>query len=155
MDQINPKTGKPVKEDYSDALKRVFQQVNHLINRKYSKGKVLDAFEAIIKELVEQDGVFTNTVDNYAEKILITSEKEEDAFTSLLIAPYRTFAHTTLSTFCHKLSVLIYETGMKDEILEYLFWIVLAEMQKRFTAAIDYYYYIRKATITKVKYGIV
>lgn len=139
IDRIG-RDGKPIKELYSAKITRLVEQVHNLITRQYSNGNVLDTLESIMKERTQLDGAYECSRDSISRTIFVVHDVSGQAFMSLLIGPYLEYRTTVLATFCRKLSTLIYETGMKDEILEIMFEIILKDMRSRFGEIEGFYF---------------
>lgn len=111
---------------------RLTEQVRYWLTKRYPKGFVLDAFETIIKRFVEVEGRFVCSRANIARKILAIHDTESNIVT-LLIGPYNRFRGTVLETFCQRISSLMYETGLKEEIVQTMFSFILMDMKERFS----------------------
>ena len=98
---------------------------------KYSRGFVFDILQEIIKDHVKEQGLFECSQSNISIKIL--SVNDVDHVMTLFIGPYREYRNTVLETFSNRMSALIYETGMKEEIISIMFAILLKEMKIRFS----------------------
>lgn len=124
--------GKPPKESYKDAVFRLTEQVYSLITRKYGDSSVFDILEYIIQINIEVDGIFECSQYNLTKKILAVHDVEENPITNLLIGPYLQYRDSILEKFSNRVSSLIYEMGMKNEIIDIMFAILIKEMKRRF-----------------------
>lgn len=123
--------GKPVKESYKQTVNRLTEQVYHFSTFKYSKGFVFDELEKIIKETIEDGDSFTCSKENIGKKIIAVHDVE-NKITSLLVGAYPEYRTTVMEKYSQRISRLIYETGMKEEIVEIMFAVLIKEMKRRF-----------------------
>lgn len=108
-------------------------KVNTIFNKKYSQGPVFDAFEKIVKNLVESDGNFDCSRENISKKILAVHDVDDNQTLSLWAGPYREYERTSLKIFCRNISTLVYTGGWKEEVISILFAILIKEMKNRFS----------------------
>ena len=108
-------------------------KVNTIFTKKYSQGPVFDAFEKIIKNLVEADDSFDCSRENISKKILAVHDVDDNQTLSLWAGPYREYERTSLKIFCRNISTLVYTGGWKEEVISILFAILLKEMKNRFS----------------------
>ncbi|UCE67064.1 MAG: hypothetical protein JSU85_03360 [Candidatus Zixiibacteriota bacterium] len=116
-----------------EKIDKLTQKVYHCVNRKYSKGMVLDTLENIIIEYIEADGQFVCGRENITKKILAVHDVNSDNILTMLVGTYHQYRHICLETFCQKMSSLIFETGMKERIIEIMYAFILRSMKERFT----------------------
>ena len=127
------KQGKPPQEYLKDTILRLTENVYKTITIKYDEKKdVFDVLEGIIKRIVEHDGSFDCSHFSLGEKIFAVHDVENPV-TNLLIGPYSEYRDTVLEKMSNRISSLIYELGMKEEIIHILFSILLKEMKNRFS----------------------
>ena len=110
------------------------EQVFGYLTRKYGDDTVFDTFENIIKEQVKYNKQFDCSRENIGKKILLVHDVKRQEVLSLLIGPYAPYRNTVLERFCNRISTMMYETGMKTEVIEILFATIIKEMKNRFSA---------------------
>ena len=118
--QFRKEDGPPV-EEYRVTVNRLMGKVDTIFKKKYSQGPVFDAFEKIIKNLVESDGSFDCGRDNISSKILAVHDVDDNQTLSLWAGPYREYEKTSLKIFCRNISTLVYTGGWKEEVISILF----------------------------------
>jgi hypothetical protein len=124
--KINPK---PYKEQVSSLTGMVYSQ----ITKKYGDYNVLDTFEEIIKEIIDHEDKFICSSENIGNRIIVVHDVKDNPIASLLVGVYHQYRNTVLDKLSQRLSQMIYETGMKEEITEAMFLIIIKEMKKRFS----------------------
>jgi hypothetical protein len=128
--------GFPRKETHREKVIKLTEQVFHIVVKKY-KGlnydhdNVFDTIEAIIKEELEYKDVFICSQENMSKKIMAVHDMDVAAH-SLFIGPFPQYRRTVLEKLAEKITAIIYETGMKEEIVNIMFACILKEMKSRF-----------------------
>lgn len=123
--------GKPAKESYRDTVLKLTEKVFHITTFKYKSGLMFDKLEEIVKEEVEHYGEFECSKENLGKKIIAVHDVD-NKIASLLVGAMPAYRTTVMEKFCNRISKLIYETGMKEEIVEIMFSTILKEMKIRF-----------------------
>jgi hypothetical protein len=126
-----------------------------LANRKFSRGCPLDDMEEIIIDRVKMEDSFDCSKKHISETVLAVHNVKDNEFMSLLVGPYPKYRKTSLETFSRKVSTILYETGLKEEIISIVFAIILKEMKNRFGSNKKYVYVgvdgIREEGVIKLK----
>ncbi len=132
--------GQPIKVSETEIINNLMAKIFRLAKRSFSRGNPLDDMEKIIIERVKYEGHFNCSKEHISETILAVHDVDGSEFMSLLVGPYPKYRKTSLETFSRKISTILYETGLKDEIISIVFAIILKEMKNRFSANKEYIY---------------
>ena len=124
--------GQIVPYTYRQKLELLSNRVTDLVTRKWERGYLFDAIEAIIRERLEHYGEFELSRSNF-NKVIFATEDLEGVMLKLIIGAYPEYRSTVVETFCLKVSNLIYEKGFKEEIIELFYTMILSEMNYRFS----------------------
>lgn len=126
--------GLPKKQSYRESVKYLTEQVCKIIEKRYNGYKhdnAFDALEQIIKDEIEANDQFDCSRENMEKKIMAVHDMDVPLF-SLFVGPYPQYRRTVLEKLAEKLTAHIYRTGMKDEIIEAMFSVMIKEMKSRF-----------------------